>query len=91
MVKVDRIEQIRNFKRLEQVDAYKKWYKNIPNDISEELNKKEIELFCESMNARSPLEYSFWEKFGIMNNSYQKRMRRRLTHDTRGVQLKTLE
>ena len=33
----------------------------------------------------------FGNKFGIMNNSYQKRIRRRLTHDTRDVQLKTLE
>ena len=62
MVEVDRVEQIRNFKRLEQIDAYKKWYKNIPDDLSDELNKKEIELFCESMNARSALEYSFWEQ-----------------------------
>ena len=60
MVEIDRVKQIRNFKKLGQVDAYKKWYKNIPDDLSEELNKKEIELFCEAMNARSPLEYSFW-------------------------------
>ena len=62
MVEIDRVKQIRNFKRLEQVDAYKKWYKNIPDYLLEELNKKEIELFCESMNAGSPLEYSFWEQ-----------------------------
>ena len=62
MVDVDRVEQIRNFKRLEQIDAYKKWYKNIPTDLLEELKIKEIELFCESMNAKPPLEYSFWEQ-----------------------------
>ena len=62
MVKVERVKQIRNFKRLEQVDAYKQWYKNIPDDLLEELNKKEIALFCKSMNARTPLEYSFWEQ-----------------------------
>lgn len=62
MVEVDRVKQIRNFKSLEQIDAYKQWYKNIPDYLSEELNKKEIELFCESMNEGSPLKYSFWEQ-----------------------------
>ena len=62
MVEVDRVEQIRNFKRLEQADAYKKWYKNISTDLLEELKIKEIALFCESMNAETPLEYSFWEQ-----------------------------
>ena len=62
MVDVNRVEQIRNFKRLEQVDTYKKWYKNIPTNLLEELKVKEIELFCESMNTKTPLEYSFWEQ-----------------------------
>ena len=53
MVEVDRVEQI---------EAYKQWYKNTPDDLLEELNKEEIELFCVSMNAGSPLEYSFWEQ-----------------------------
>ncbi len=29
MVEVDPIKQIRNFKELKQIDAYRKWHKNI--------------------------------------------------------------
>ena len=58
MVKVDPVKQIHNFKQLKQIDAYRKWHKNISEKLAVELDEKERELFCRSMNAETPLEAS---------------------------------
>jgi|TARA_B110000211_G_scaffold45355_1_gene48250 hypothetical protein len=60
MVEVDPVKQIRNFNELKQINAYKKWHKNISEELAVELDEKERELFCLSMNAETPLEHSFW-------------------------------
>ena len=62
MVEVDPIKQIRNFKELKQIDAYRKWHKKIPKELTVELDEKERELFCLSMNAETPLKNSFWKQ-----------------------------
>ena len=49
MVKVDPVKQIHNFKQLKQIDAYRKWHKNISEKLAVELDEKERELFCLSL------------------------------------------
>lgn len=60
MVEVDPVKQISNFKEIKQIYAYRKWHKNISKELAIELDEKERELVCLSMNAKTSLDYSFW-------------------------------